>query len=259
MSQQLYPYIYPRGRKRNIPSPHHFVPVAFTRRHSVHGNPLAVPAWASSRLTLLWLLSSSSDSSDSSPALEQTTHSLGPLLPLRLHSQGTMQIFSYSLPPSPHAFLWATNKQKNSIPGHLLDKPAWGHDRLSSLSFLFLIYNFPDSFPALHQTASRALSFLSSSTPWGPHRFSWRNVPPSYGPSQLLPSSLTLFIPVSFQSLELCSTWDHKWPQVGRGLEVPHTRHSLIVLLKPTEVSRNYATEHLLNKDRYQQLESQSC
>lgn len=171
-----------------------------------------MPAWASSRLTLPSLLSSSSDSSDSSPALEQTTNSLGPLLPPRLHSQGTMQIFSYSLPPSPRAFLWVTNKQKNSIPGHLLDKPAWGHNRLSSLSFLFLIYNSPYSFSDLHQTAPRGLSFPSSSTPQGPHRFSWQNFPPYYEPSQPLPSSLTRFIPVSSQSLELCTTWDHKWP-----------------------------------------------
>lgn len=105
-----------------------------------------------------------------------------------------------------------SNQQTEELYTWTLARQASMGSRQTSLSFLFLIYNFPDSLPALHQTASRGLFFLSSSTPWGPHRFSWQNFPPSYGPSQPLPSSLTLFIPVSFQSLELCSTWDHKWP-----------------------------------------------
>lgn len=210
MSQQLYPYIYPRGGKELFPSPHHYFSVTYTWRHSVHGNPLAMPAWESGRLTFLSRLSSSSDSSDSSPALEQTTHwdlfSLPDSLPGN-YADLLLQPSSFT-----HAFLWATNKQKNSIPGNLLDKPTWGHDRLSSLSFLFFIYNSPVSSPAMYQTASRRLSFLSPSTPRGPHRSSWQNFPPSYGPSQPLPSSLSLFIPVSSQYPEPCSTWDYKWP-----------------------------------------------
>lgn len=55
MSQQFYSPIYlpKRNEKKYSPHPHHYVPVTYTWRHSFHGNPLALPAWESGKVTLL--------------------------------------------------------------------------------------------------------------------------------------------------------------------------------------------------------------